>query len=78
MNPEERKLLERTYKLAEENNEILRKVNARARRAALYGFIKLLIVIAPLVLGYYFLEPYINQGIASYDQAKGLLDTLSR
>jgi hypothetical protein len=61
MNPEEKALLERVAKLAEDNNRMLRNVESRARRAAVYGFMKLIIVIAPLVIGYYYLQPYLEQ-----------------
>ena len=73
MNPEEKKLLERSLRLAEENNEILKKIDKRAKRAAIYGFIKLAIVVLPLVLGYIFLEPYLNQAFDNYKNLQSLL-----
>lgn len=76
MNPEERRLLERTLKLAEENNKILQKVDARARRAAIYGFIKVVLIVAPFVIGYLFLEPYINQAVGNYQNIKDTLNSL--
>ncbi|MDO8565282.1 MAG: hypothetical protein Q7R67_01520 [bacterium] len=74
MNPEERKLLERSLKLAEENNQILHSIQARARRAAIYGFIKLALIIAPLVIGYFILEPYFGQAKDNYQNIQGLLN----
>ena len=58
--------MERTLKLSEENNKLLKKIDSRAKRAAIYGFIKLAIIILPFVIGYFLLEPYINQGIETY------------
>ncbi|MBX4181371.1 hypothetical protein KW807_00715 [Candidatus Parcubacteria bacterium] len=73
MNPEERHLLERSLKLAEENNHILKRIDARARRAAIYGFVKLALLVLPFVIGYFLLEPYLGQVGSSYDQFKDLL-----
>ena len=73
MNPEERHLLERSLKLSEENNQILKKIDRRAKRAAIYGFIKLAIILAPFVIGYYLLEPYLGQAGNTYSQLQDLL-----
>ena len=74
MNPEERQLLERSLKLAEENNAILQRVESRARRAAIYGFIKLAIIILPFVVGYFLLEPYFDQVESNYNTFQSLLN----
>lgn len=73
MNPEEKHLLQRSLRLAEENNALLRKIDRRAKRAAIYGFIKLVIIIAPFVIGYFLLEPYINEGLENYSSVMELL-----
>lgn len=58
MNPEEKLLLQRNLKVAEENNKILRKMDRRSRLAMLWGFIKIAVVVVPLIIGYLYLEPY--------------------
>lgn len=60
MNPEDRALVELTLKLSEDNNKILQKMMRAQRRATIYGFIKLLIIVIPLVIGYLYLEPYLE------------------
>ena len=75
MNPEEKVLLERTLRLSEENNKMLRSIQARAKRAAIYGFIKLALIILPFVLGYIFLEPYFDQAKENYENIQGLLNS---
>lgn len=75
MNPEEKVLLERTLKLSEENNKILRKIERRARWAILWGFIKIAIIAVPLILGYFYLEPYIGQALDNFNSVKELLNT---
>ena len=75
MNPEEKHLLERSLKLAEENNQILHKMEARQRRATIYGFIKLVIVLAPFVIGYFLLEPYFDEAKSNYNGIQELFNS---
>ena len=75
MSPEEKVLLERTLKLSEENNKILRKMQRTARLAILWGFIKVAIIVVPLVLGYLYLEPYLGQALDNFNSIKELLNS---
>ena len=74
MSPEEKVLLERTLKLSEENNSILHKMQRAARWAILWGFIKVAIIIVPLVAGYLFLQPFLGQAMDDLESVKGLLN----
>jgi hypothetical protein len=74
MNPEDRLLLERSLKLAKENNQILRRMQRAARWALVWGFIKAVIIIIPLVIGYLYLEPYLDQAIDNYQSVRELLN----
>jgi len=73
MNPEERELLERTLKLSEENNLLLQKIQRTARRAAIWGFIKIVIVVGPLIVGYIYLQPFLAQAMDNFNSVKSLL-----
>lgn len=75
MNPEERHLLERSLKLSEENNRMLKKMERRAKWLFLWGFIKIAIIVVPLVLGYFFLEPYINEAVDNYNGVRELFNS---
>jgi len=75
MSPEEKVLLERTLKLSEENNKILRKMQRTARLAILWGFIKVAIIVVPLVIGYLYLEPYLGQALDNFNSIKELLNS---
>lgn len=60
MTPEERSLLERTYKLSEENNEILRSIR-RSNRWSMALRIAYWAVILILSFGaYYLIQPYLT------------------
>ena len=74
MNPEEKVLLERTMKLSGENNKILHKMQRVARLATLWGFIKVAIILVPLVFGYFYLQPYFEQAMENYTGFRELLD----
>lgn len=74
MNPEERLLLERTLKLSEENNELLKKIQKTAKRTAIWGFIKVAIIILPLVVGYIYLLPFLGQAIEGFNSVKDILE----
>ena len=52
MTPEEKVLLERTLKFSEENNRILKKLRSSARWSTFWGFVKLALIVGPLILGY--------------------------
>jgi hypothetical protein len=73
MSPEERSLLERTYKMAEENNTILRSI----RRSNRFGLVMRLfywaLIIAASYGAYYFIQPYVNTVLSLYDQVQNTL-----
>ena len=73
MNPEEKLLLQESLRLAKENNEMLRKITARARRQSVYGFIKMLLIVVPLVAGYIYLQPFLDQAIRNYQSIQSFL-----
>lgn len=73
MSPEERSLLERTLKLSEENNRMLRKIRTAARWGIVWGIIKFLIVVIPLILGLLYLEPYLGPVGQTLKDAQGLI-----
>jgi hypothetical protein len=66
MNPEEKLLLERSLKLSEENNRILKKMERRFRWAVLWGFIKTAVIVIPLIVGFLYLEPYFQSTLENF------------
>ncbi len=75
MNPEDKVLLERTLKLSEENNEILRKIDKKARWAVLWGLIKVAIIVVPIIAGYLFIQPFLKPAMDNFNNAMELLNT---
>lgn len=60
MTPEEKSLLERTYKLAEENNGILHSMRRSARWASVMRYIYWAVIILLSFGAYYFIQPYLT------------------
>jgi hypothetical protein len=60
MSPEERSLLERTYKMVEENNNILLSIRRNARIGTAMKFIYWAVIIGLSFGAYYFIQPYIE------------------
>lgn len=76
MSPEEKELLIRSLKLSEENNRILLKLEHTIRLQAIWGLVKILIIIVPLVVGYIFLQPYIGSITNNASQMRELLNSI--
>lgn len=74
MSPEERALLEHTLKLSEENNKILKRIARAARWAFVWGLIKVVIIVTPIVIGFILLQPFFEQLAANYNGLKELLN----
>ncbi len=73
MTPEEKVLLDRTLKLSEENNKILLDLRKSVRLAFLWGLMKFVLIVGPLILGYIYLEPYLGSYMDTIKSAQELL-----
>jgi len=77
MSPEEKSLLERTYKIAEENNAILKSM----RRTARWGIairVSYWVIIIGLSFGaFYFIQPYMEILYGAVDKVSGNSDLLN-
>lgn len=61
MEPEDKKLLESTYKLSEENNKMLRHIR-RSQKIAVFMRLLYWVVIIGISVGiFYFLQPYADR-----------------
>ncbi|MDO8430516.1 MAG: hypothetical protein Q7S72_00800 [Candidatus Taylorbacteria bacterium] len=58
MNPEERSLLERTYKMVEENNAILRTIRRGNRIGMAFKAFYWIIIIGLSIGAFYVIQPY--------------------
>ena len=61
MDPELKKLLDNTYKLAEENNVLLRKIRGVQKREVFFRLMYWLFLIGVGVGAFYFVQPYVDE-----------------
>ena len=71
MDPESKKLLEETFRLTQENNNMLRKVRSVQKWANLWSLLKVLLIIGIALGSFYFLEPFVNKFISIWNNVSG-------
>jgi hypothetical protein len=71
MDPESKKLLEKTYSLTQENNKILHKIRSVQKWDTIWSALKVLIIIGIALGSFYFLEPFVNKFITIWDNISG-------
>jgi hypothetical protein len=71
MDPESKKLLEKTFALAEENNKILHKVRSTQKWATWWSVVKVIIIVGVTLGVFYFLEPFVNKFINIWNNVSG-------
>ena len=76
MTPEERSLLERTYKIAQENNEILRKMRSVSRWATAFKVFYWVVILGLSFGAFYAIQPYMNQVLSMYSEAQSNIQTI--
>ena len=76
MNPEEKRLLEKAVRLSEENNRILEKMQRAIRWARIWGLIRFLIIVTPIVIGILYLQPFVEAIIRNFNDIRELLPIL--
>lgn len=84
MNPEERSLLEKVYKMTEENNEILHSIRRTTRFGLAMRILYWVVIIGLSVGALYFIQPYVDfitgafnkKSDSSLNATGGIQDTL--
>lgn len=71
-NDEIKKLLQENLSYAKATYEAAEKTRRYILWGQVLGFIKLAIVIVPLVLAYYFLQPYLKTAMSTYQDLIGV------
>ena len=60
MMPEEREMLEKTYALSQENNEMLKKIKGSQKMSNIMRWVYWIVVIVLSVGSFWLIQPYIN------------------
>ena len=77
MPPEEKELLEKSVKLAEDNNKILHSMRRSMRLSRIMTFLYWIAIVGSAVGAYYFIQPYVEQLTDVYGGAKNNFNGLS-
>ncbi len=72
MDPESKQLLQNTLALAEENNKLLHKIRGVQRREAIWGTLKIIVIIAIALGSLYYIEPYLDKILNLYNSVTGI------
>ncbi len=75
MNEEERRILDRTFKMVEENNRILRAMHRSAIVGRIMHLLYWVLIIVASFAAYYLIQPYVgalNSAVDTVDQYKSL------
>ncbi len=79
MDPESKKLLEETHRLAQENNQMLHSVHRSMRVQRVMSFLYWAFIIGSAVGAYYLIQPYIDAISGGVGGAKsGFSDILNQ
>jgi len=71
MNPNEKDLLQKTYELSKENNDILKGIRSSNRWSAFFRIFYWLIIIGISVGAFYYVQPYIDVAMKAYSSIQG-------
>ena len=74
MDPESKKLLEETFALAKENNDMLHSLRRSMRLARFMSLLYWVYIIGSALGAYYFLQPYIDQLKSIYGSTSNIFN----
>lgn len=70
--PPQEEILEEIRALTKENHEILKKVKRFVVFSEIMGFIKLALIVVPIILGFIFLPPFLKEIFSQYGNLLGI------
>ena len=73
MSPEEREILNRSVALSEENNKILRGMKRSMQWSHVMNIIYWVLIIGISVGAFYFLQPYVDQVMKTYNSVSATI-----
>jgi len=77
MSPEERKILEETYRLTKENRKDLKKIRRHMTLGTIFRTIYWVLIIGVGIGFFYFLQPYLDNLIGTYSGLTDRIDTVN-
>ena len=78
LDPNEEKLLEETYLVEKENNEMLHKLYNNMWMSRMMSIFYWVVILGLMVGSFYYAQPYVQKLISMYDQASRLLPQIKQ
>ncbi len=78
MNPEEKKLLEDTFALTQENNKMLHSMRRSMRVQRIMSLVYWVFIIGSAIGAFYLIQPYIDELMGAYSGASELFKNFSQ
>ena len=78
MDDESKKLLESTYELAKENNNLLHSMRRSMRIQRAMSYVYWTFIILTAIGAYYFIQPYVEQLIDAYGSSSDILKSFGQ
>jgi hypothetical protein len=76
LDPKEEKLLEETYEIEKENNEMLRSLYRNMWTGRLLSVVYWVLILGLMAGSFYFAQPYIEKLMNMYNQASNFLPSV--
>ncbi len=76
MDDEVKRLLEENLAIGKDNRRMLKKLLSYRRLEAIYSVLKWVVVLGIGLWTYYYLQPYLDQVLAAYNQLNGVFGNL--
>ena len=76
MDEETKSLLEESLAIGKDNRRMLKKLLSYRRLEAIYSVLKWVVVLGIGLWTYYYLQPYLDQVLAAYNQLNGVIQNL--
>ncbi|HQV64827.1 MAG TPA: hypothetical protein PKZ56_01180 [Candidatus Paceibacterota bacterium] len=70
MDDSTKKLLNETYRISQENQALLKKIDRRQRYSIYWRALLFIAAVASALGVYYYFQPYVDQVVDIYDQAQ--------
>ena len=78
MTPEEKEMLEKTYVLSQENNEMLKKIKGSQKMSNIMRWVYWIVIIVLSVASFWLIQPYINSLLSATGDTSSLSQILNQ
>jgi len=72
MDEDIKKLLEENLKLIQETHQMVKSIKKYIFMQSVWGFLKILIIVVPIILGFIYLSPLLKDAFKQYQNILGL------